>query len=101
MELKVNAQGETPILIINPGATDSDSQNPIAPRNIIIPVGTMVIWLKRLHHQIVSGTPDKGPSNIFYGEFFVKVIVTMSHLTIQEYSTTMIQHGLISTGRQQ
>jgi hypothetical protein len=70
MELKVNAQGETPILTINPGATDSDSQNPIAPRNIIIPVGTMVIWLKRLYHQIVSGTPDKGPSNIFYGGFF-------------------------------
>jgi hypothetical protein len=46
MELKVNAQGETPILTINL-SEDSDSQNPIIPRNITIPVGTMIIWLNK------------------------------------------------------
>ena len=70
--LKANAQGNTLIFTINPGATASDSQNPIVPRNVTVPVGTTVIWLNKdsSPHTIVSGTPDKGPSNIFYGDSF-------------------------------
>src|SRR6476646_8800875 len=72
VELKANAQGNTLIFTINPGATASDSQNPIVPRNATVPVGTTVIWLNKdsSPHTIVSGTPDKGPSNIFYGDSF-------------------------------
>ncbi|HKR74264.1 MAG TPA: hypothetical protein VJR94_09145 [Candidatus Nitrosocosmicus sp.] len=59
-------------LTINPGASDGDSQNPINPANITIPAGATVIWLNKdsVYHQIVSGTSDKGPTNIFYGDFF-------------------------------
>jgi plastocyanin len=72
VELKANAQGNTLIFTINPGATASDSQNPIVPRNITVPIGTTVIWLNKdsASHRIVSGNPDKGPSNIFYGDSF-------------------------------
>ena len=72
VELKANAQGNTLTFTINPGATASDSQNPIVPRNVTVPVGTNVIWLNKdsSPHTIVSGTPDKGPSNIFYGDSF-------------------------------
>jgi plastocyanin len=72
VELKANAQGNTLTFTINPGATASDSQNPIVPRNVTVPVGTKVIWLNKdsSPHTIVSGTPDKGPSNIFYGDSF-------------------------------
>ena len=59
-------------MTINPGASDGDSQNPIEPANITIPTGATVIWLNNdsVYHQIVSGTSDKGPTNIFYGDFF-------------------------------
>ena len=59
-------------LTINPGASDSNSQNPIEPANITIPVGSTIIWLNNdsIYHQIISGTPDEGPTNIFYGDFF-------------------------------
>ena len=59
-------------LTINPGASDGDSQNPINPANLTIPTGATVIWLNNdsVYHQIVSGTSDKGPTNIFYGDFF-------------------------------
>jgi plastocyanin len=59
-------------ITINPGASDGDSQNPIEPANITIPTGATVIWLNNdsVYHQIVSGTSDKGPTNIFYGDFF-------------------------------
>ena len=69
---KVSAQAEQFTITIHPGATDSGSQNPIEPANVTVPVGATVIWENKdsVYHQIVSGTPDKGPSNIFYGDFF-------------------------------
>ena len=59
-------------ITINPGATNSDSQNPIAPRNITVSEGSTIIWLNNdsTSHLIVSGTPEQGPSNIFYGDYF-------------------------------
>ena len=59
-------------ITINPGATNSDSQNPIAPANATVPEGSTIIWLNNdsTPHLIVSGTPDQGPSNIFYGDYF-------------------------------
>ena len=59
-------------ITINPGATNSDSQNPIAPRNTTVSEGSTIIWLNNdsTPHLIVSGTPDQGPSNIFYGDYF-------------------------------
>lgn len=64
--------GKDITLTINPGATASNSQNPISPVNVTAPVGTTVIWLNKdsTYHKIVSGTPEKGPSNIFYGDYF-------------------------------
>ena len=69
---EVNAQGGEFNLTINPGATDSNSLNPIKPANITIPVGATVVWLNKdsAYHQIVSGTPEAGPTNVFYGDFF-------------------------------
>jgi plastocyanin len=32
-------------ITINPGATISDSQNPIAPTNVTVSEGTTIIWL--------------------------------------------------------
>jgi plastocyanin len=34
--------------------------------------GSTIIWLNNdsIPHLIVSGTPDQGPSNIFYGDYF-------------------------------
>ena len=59
-------------ITINPGATNSASQNPIAPRNTTVSEGSTIIWLNNdsTPHLIVSGTPDQGPSNIFYGDYF-------------------------------
>jgi plastocyanin len=59
-------------ITINPGATNSDSQNPIAPTNVTVSEGTTIIWFNddSTTHQLVSGTPDQGPSNIFYGDYF-------------------------------
>jgi plastocyanin len=69
---KANAQEGEFTITINPGATNSDSLNPINPANITIPVGTTVVWLNQdsAYHQIVSGTPEEGPTNVFYGDFF-------------------------------
>ena len=60
------------IFTINPGATDANSQNPMTPTEITIPAGTEVSWINKdsYSHQIVSGTPEKGPDNIFYGDSF-------------------------------
>lgn len=59
-------------ITINPGATNSDSQNPMAPTNVTVSEGTTIIWLNNdsTPHLLVSGTPDQGPSNIFYGDYF-------------------------------
>lgn len=69
---EANAQEGEFTLTINPGATNSDSLNPIEPSNVTIPVGASVVWLNKdsVYHQIVSGTPEAGPTNIFYGDFF-------------------------------
>ena len=69
---EANAQEGEFTLTINPGATNSDSLNPIEPANITIPVGATVVWLNKdsAYHQIVSGTPEDGPTNVFYGDFF-------------------------------
>jgi plastocyanin len=69
---KANAQEGEFTITINPGATNSDSLNPINPANITIPVGATVVWLNQdsAYHQIVSGTPEEGPTNVFYGDFF-------------------------------
>ena len=57
---------------INPGAIDTNSQSPVTPKDITIPVGTTIIWLNKdsSPHIIASGTPDLGPTNIFYGNYF-------------------------------
>ncbi|MBA2268028.1 MAG: hypothetical protein H0W19_06800 [Nitrosopumilus sp.] len=59
-------------ITINPGATNSDSQNPMAPTNVTVSEGTTIIWLNNdsTPHLLVPGTPDQGPSNIFYGDYF-------------------------------
>src|SRR5215210_427640 len=69
---KANAQEGEFTITINPGATNSDSLNPVNPANITIPVGATVVWLNQdsAYHQIVSGTPEEGPTNVFYGDFF-------------------------------
>lgn len=69
---EANAQEGEFTLTINPGATNSDSINPIEPANITIPIGATVVWLNKdsAYHQIVSGTPEEGPTNVFYGDFF-------------------------------
>jgi len=66
------AQEEDFTITINPGATNSASQNPIAPENLTISKDTTVTWVNKdsTYHQIISGNPDTGPSNIFYGDFF-------------------------------
>ena len=85
---EANAQGEEFTLTINPGATNSDSLNPIQPANITIPVGATVVWLNKdsAYHQIVSGTPEAGPTNVFYGDFFA---------TNEAYNRTFDSAGVI------
>jgi hypothetical protein len=71
-ELGWRPQDSVLTIIIKPGDTNSDSQNPIAPTNVIVSERTTIIWLNddSSTHQLVSGTPDQGPSNIFYGDYF-------------------------------
>ena len=78
MNIKTSAQSNSIdrkaniIITINPGAIDTSSQNPVTPKDITIPIGTTIIWLNKdsSPHLIVSGSPDKGPSNVFYGNYF-------------------------------
>jgi plastocyanin len=85
---EANAQGGEFTLTINQGATNSDSLNPIEPSNITIPVGATVVWLNKdsAYHQIVSGTPEAGPTNVFYGDFFA---------TNEAYNRTFDSAGVI------
>jgi plastocyanin len=55
---------------INIGAKDPRSQNPIFPKALTVTSGTIVTWLNNddIAHRIVSGNPDAGPTNIFYGD---------------------------------
>ena len=85
---EANAQGGEFTLTINPGATDSNSLSPIEPANVTIPVGATVVWLNKdsAYHQIVSGTPEAGPTNVFYGDFFA---------TNEAYNRTFDSPGVI------
>ena len=85
---EANAQGGEFTLTINPGATDSNSLSPIEPANVTIPVGATVLWLNKdsAYHQIVSGTPEAGPTNVFYGDFFA---------TNEAYNRTFDSAGVI------
>ena len=85
---EANAQGGEFTLTINQGATNSDSLHPIEPANITIPVGATVVWLNKdsAYHQIVSGTPEAGPTNVFYGDFFA---------TNEAYNRTFDSAGVI------
>jgi plastocyanin len=58
------------LFLINIGAKDSRSQNPIFPKALTVTSGTVVTWLNNddIDHRIVSGNPDEGPTNVFYGE---------------------------------
>ena len=57
-------------LILEPQIADIEIS--IAPRNITVSEGSTIIWLNNgsTSHLIVSGTPEQGPSNIFYGDYF-------------------------------
>jgi len=85
---EANAQEGEFTLTINPGATDSNSLSPIEPDNVTIPVGATVVWLNKdsAYHQIVSGTPEAGPTNVFYGDFFA---------TNEAYNRTFDSAGVI------
>jgi hypothetical protein len=54
-----------------------------------VPVGTNVTWINKdsSPHCIVSGTPEEGPDNIFYGDYFG---------TDENYTVTMENPGLYS-----
>ncbi|WP_458721097.1 cupredoxin domain-containing protein [Candidatus Nitrosocosmicus sp. R] len=64
-------QDSNSTITINPGATNSASQNPIAPRNTTVSEESTIIWLNNdsTPRLIVSGMPDQGPSNVFYGDY--------------------------------
>src|SRR3712207_3272640 len=82
-----NAQESGVVITINPGAINSESQNPIAPANVTVSVGSNVTWLNKdsTPHLIVSGTPEQGPSNVFYGDYFE---------TGERYNVTFDQVGV-------
>lgn len=69
---QVSSQGNDSIIVINPGATDSRSQNLLSLANVTINSGDAVTWLNKdsTLYSIVSGSPEQGPSNIFYGDYF-------------------------------
>ena len=88
-QLGVSAQESNFTIVLNPGATNSDSQNPISPANITVPAGTNVTWINSdsSPHMLVSGTPNDGPDNKFYGDFFG---------TDENYTVTFDEPGLYS-----
>ncbi|HKU82822.1 MAG TPA: plastocyanin/azurin family copper-binding protein [Candidatus Nitrosocosmicus sp.] len=72
-QLVASAQENEFTITLNPGATNRESQNPMSPSaNITITAGTNVTWINNdiSPHMLVSGTPEEGPDNIFYGSFF-------------------------------
>lgn len=92
-----NAQENFFTITINPGATDSASQNPISPKNVTTTTNTTVTWINNdsVYHQIISGTPDRGPSNIFYGDIFgpnESYNVTFDNPGIYEYYDPVSPH---------
>jgi plastocyanin len=88
-DLDVRAQESNSTIVLNPGATNSDSQNPISSANVTVPAGTNVTWVNKdsSPHMLVSGTPEEGPDNIFYGDFFG---------TNENYTVTFDKPGLYS-----
>ena len=88
-KLDVSAQESNFTIVLNPGATNSDSQNPMTPANVTVPAGVNVTWINKdsSPHMLVSGTPDEGPNNIFYGDFFG---------TGENYTVTFNDPGLYS-----
>ena len=88
-DLDVRAQESNSTIVLNPGATNSDSQNPISSANVTVPAGTNVTWVNKdsSPHMLVSGSPEEGPDNIFYGEFFG---------TNENYTVTFDKPGLYS-----
>ena len=88
-DLDVRAQESNSTIVLNPGATNSDSQNPISSANVTVPAGTNVTWINKdsSPHMLVSGTPEEGPDNIFYGDFFG---------TNENYTVTFDKPGLYS-----
>jgi plastocyanin len=66
-----NIKGMNIVVAINPGASDAKSQNPYNVSQLTLPLGSNITWINNdgsaiLPHRIISGTPDKGPSNLFY-----------------------------------
>ncbi|MDQ4073125.1 MAG: hypothetical protein M3162_02340, partial [Thermoproteota archaeon] len=85
-----NAQEGGVVITINPGATNSQSQNPIAQANVTVTVGSNVTWLNQdsTPHLIASGTPEAGPSNVFYGDYFEtgkRYNVTFDQVGVYDY----------------
>ena len=85
------------VFTINPGATDANSQTPMTPTEITIPAGTEVAWINKDSslHNIVSGTPEKGPNNIFFGESFYPgdtYNVTLDKPGVYEFYDTLSSH---------
>ena len=95
VDVKTSAQSDpgtrsAATITINPGAVDSSSQNPVTPQDVTIPIGSTVTWLNKdsSPHLIASGTPEKGPSNDFYGDYFYTdktYSVTLNNPGIYEY----------------
>ncbi|HEX5186452.1 MAG TPA: hypothetical protein VFV86_06135, partial [Nitrososphaeraceae archaeon] len=89
--------GNGDIITINPGAFDNRSQNSISLRNTTVPVNSTIMWINNdmVNHQIVSGTPEKGPSNIFYGDLFgprQNYSIILNSPGLHEYYDPMYSH---------
>jgi plastocyanin len=58
------------VIAINPGASHTHSQHPYNETKVTVKAGTNVTWINydgtTPGHTIISGDPDKVPSNIFY-----------------------------------
>ena len=63
---------EEKIFTINIGAKDSNSLNPVTPKALVVKSGTTVTWLNNDNgaHRIASGSAEKGPTNVFYSDYF-------------------------------
>lgn len=72
------------IMTINPDACSENSQNPISPRSVSIPVGGTVNWINNdsTGHEFVSGTPN-ALTNIFDSGYIVtgkpSVVITFKN----------------------
>jgi plastocyanin len=82
---------------INPGASDSQSQHPLNSSTITVLVGSSVTWVNNdAHtHHIVSGDPNKGPSNEFYSPLFAegkKYTVTLNNTGVFPYYDDLYKH---------